>query len=131
MAETPRARSTADLSASVDLQADADDDDVDRASHHRRGALISAPHAGAGGWSRPASGPTAYAKVQVVHGIDHRTGDPVRLHLGAGPSHVRRHPPFHLGHRPRLWRTEREWLVRAGLAGSIATTIISGSSATR
>src|SRR5512147_356884 len=36
----PSARSAADLTAPADLQADADDDDVDRASHHRRRALL-------------------------------------------------------------------------------------------
>ena len=49
-----------------------------------------------------ASGPNAYAKVQWFMGTFIGQADPVRLHLGADPSHVRRHPPFHLGHRPRL-----------------------------
>ena len=56
--------------------------------------------------SAAAAGPNAYATAAVVYGDGVRPAHPVRLHLGAPPSHAGRHPPPDLGHRARLraWR---------------------------
>ena len=49
----------------------------------------------------------------------------VRLHLGAVPSHARRHPPFHLGRRLRPRRSRRaSSLRRRPLIGGIVLTLI-------
>src|SRR5580692_11398700 len=37
----------------------------------------------------------------MVRRLDHWAADPVRIHVGADPSHARRRPSFDLGHRAR------------------------------
>ena len=72
-----------------------------------------------------AAGPERLRAVSMVHRLAGRPARPVRLHLGADPSHARRHPPPHLGHRPRL-RPERarDGSRVATLIGSIALTVL-------
>ena len=73
-----------------------------------------------------ASGPNAYARrSQSFIELVVRPADAVRLHLGADASHARRHPPSHLGHRPRLRAaaSANGWRI-ATLVGSIALTIV-------
>ena len=99
------------------------------ASHHRRRALFR--HAAAGLVAdRGGVGPERLRDVRVVHRLDHRPAHPVRLHLGADPSHARRHPPSDLGHRPRL-RPERARMARRRQPGrlDLLTIVLCGSSA--
>ena len=100
------------------------------ASHHRRRALFR--HAPARLVAdRGGVRPRRLLALQRLHQLLVRAADPVRLHLGADPSHARRHPPSDLGHRPRL-RAERARVARAGDHRRIGrrSRCCSGSSAT-
>src|SRR5262249_19087302 len=95
------ARRAAALSPSLHLQADADDDDVHRPSHHRCRSLFR--HAAAGLVAdRGGIQPQRLCRHRVVHELVRRATHPVRLHLGAHASHAGRHPTPDLGYRARL-----------------------------
>ena len=57
-------------------------------------------------WLIAAAEPQRLCAIRMVRRLLDRPPHPVRLHLGADPSHARRHPPSDLGYRPRL-RAER------------------------
>ena len=71
------------------------------------------------------SGPNGYAQDERFHQFRVRAADPVRLHLGAHPSHARRHPPPDLGHRLRLRgeRARRAFAWRP-IVGSVVLTVL-------
>ena len=81
------------------------------ASHHRRRALFR-HHAGGVVADRGGVRSRRLLALYGLHQFVVRAADPVRLHLGADPSHAGRHPPPDLGHRPRL-RAERARVARA------------------
>src|SRR4029077_13029481 len=87
------------LAAPANLPADADDDDVDRASHHRLRSVFR--HAAAGVVVHRRRRPERLCALRVVHRLLDRAPHPVRLHLGADPPHAGRHPPSDLGYRSR------------------------------
>src|SRR3981081_3260449 len=93
-------RPAAVVAAPPDLPAHADDDDVHRPSHHRRGALFRHVDRGLVA-ARCRRRPECLWGVRGLRDQLGRARRAVRLHLGAAPSHARRHPPFRLG--PRLW----------------------------
>ena len=110
------------LPAPASLQNDDDIRDVGLSPHHRAflyfGMLLLA-------WwlIAAASGPNAYSLFRMVHGQPDRAAGAVRLHLGADPSHARRHRHF-------IWDTgrgfepaERELLAIATIVGSISFTL--------
>ena len=102
-------RRAAAVAAPANLPADADDDDVDRASHHRHWPVFR--NAAGGLVADRRRRPERLCALRMVRRFLDRPADPVRLYLGADPSHAGRRPPSDLGYRPRL-RPERARMAR-------------------
>src|SRR5262245_11263817 len=108
---------TASLPAHADLPLAAADGDVDRPSPHRRRALFR--HAARGLVADGGGGRSSRLwDCRDVYQFVCRAPHPVRLHLGAHPSHAGRHPPFDLGYRARI-RGERTGVARACDGGRV------------
>src|SRR5579863_8040830 len=115
-------RRTAAVSASANLPADADDDDVDRASHHRRRAIFR--DAATGLVAELRARPERLRQIPGLCGFLDR-----RLILFGYTWALIHHALG--GIRHLIWDSgrgfgpnEREWLAAANLIGSIALTVI-------